>query len=73
MTQSADATPRLLVSIEGAQGELGGIGRTKIYELIQTGELGSVKIGRRTFIPRVAIEGYVSRLADIGHARLGAY
>jgi excisionase family DNA binding protein len=41
---------------------LGGLGRTKIYELIASGELRTVKIGRRRFIPADAIREYVARL-----------
>jgi excisionase family DNA binding protein len=41
---------------------LGGLGRTKIYELIASGELRTVKIGRRRFIPVTAVQEYVARL-----------
>jgi excisionase family DNA binding protein len=45
-----------------ARRELGGIGRTKYYQLITTGELRSVRIGRRRFVPAAAIDEYVARL-----------
>ncbi|RBY92948.1 helix-turn-helix domain-containing protein [Blastococcus sp. TF02A-30] len=41
---------------------LGGLGRTKVYELITSGELRTVKIGRRRFVPASAVEEYVARL-----------
>lgn len=41
---------------------LGGLGRTKLYDLIARGDLRSVTIGRRRFIPAVAISEYVERL-----------
>ena len=65
MSQSSEAMPRLLNRIEDAQDQLGGIGRTKIYELIQSGDLQTVKIGRRTFISQTAIESYVARLSAV--------
>ena len=39
-----------------------GIGRTKLYELLGTGELQAVKIGRRTFIPSQNLEDLLLRL-----------
>ncbi len=41
---------------------LGGLGRTKIYELIASGDLRSVTVGRRRFIPASAITEFVSHL-----------
>lgn len=41
---------------------IGGLGRTKVYELITSGELRTVKIGRRRFVPASAVEEYVARL-----------
>ena len=36
-----------------------GIGRNRIFELIRTGELGSVKYGRTRLIPRDAINQFL--------------
>lgn len=47
---------------------LGGLGRTKVYELITSGELRTVKIGRRRFVPASAVEEYVARLEQQGAA-----
>lgn len=47
---------------------LGGLGRTKVYELIQSGQLRTVKIGRRRFVPASAVEEYVARLEQQGAA-----
>jgi hypothetical protein len=41
---------------------LGGLGRTKVFELIATGQLRSVKIGRRRFVVADSIADYVRRL-----------
>lgn len=51
---------------------LGGLGRTKIYELIGTGELRTVKIGRRRFVPAAAVEEYVARLEERSRVGQGA-
>ena len=41
---------QLLTPITGACTALGGVGRTKVYELVNQGELVKVNIGRRGFI-----------------------
>ncbi len=57
-----------LLSIPAAGESLGGLGRTKIYELIAAGELRTVKIGRRRLIPASAIAEYVAWLESQGAA-----
>jgi excisionase family DNA binding protein len=49
---------RLLLRIPEVMSML-GVGRTKIYELIATGELPVVRVGRAVRISRVAIEKWV--------------
>jgi excisionase family DNA binding protein len=41
---------------------LGGLGRSKLWELIGSGELRSVKIGKRRLVPEQAICEYIERL-----------
>lgn len=53
---------RQLLDEPNARRELGGIGRTKFYELLANGELRSVKVGRRRLVPANAIVEYVQRL-----------
>jgi excisionase family DNA binding protein len=53
--------PRLL-SIKQATYEL-GISRTSMYELITDRKLRTVKIGRRRFVPREAIEEFIVGLS----------
>lgn len=49
-----------------------GIGRTKVYELMATGDLESVTIGRKRLVPADSIEAYVERLkASQGARRSG--
>ena len=41
--------------------EVSGIGRTKLYELINAGKLKPAKIGTRTLILRTDLEGMLQR------------
>jgi excisionase family DNA binding protein len=61
-TESAIASP-LLVSVDRAA-EMLGIGRTRAYELVGTGELPSVLIGRSRRVAVVDVVAYVDRLRD---------
>lgn len=51
----------LLLSVEEVARAL-GIGRSKTYELIATGELEVVHIGRAARVPVAAVEAFVERL-----------
>jgi excisionase family DNA binding protein len=51
---------RELHSIEEARFVLGGISRATIYDLLNSGELPSVTIGRRRFIPAAAIAAFIA-------------
>jgi excisionase family DNA binding protein len=42
--------------------EATSLGRTKIYELMDSGQLPSVKVGARRLIPREALEQFAARL-----------
>ena len=62
-------TRRLLVPYEEARHQLGDIGRTKFYELIDTAQLVRVCIGRRGFITAESLAAYVGSLtAAAAHA-----
>ena len=52
---------QLLLTPEQAA-ELLAVGRTKIYELLRTGTLESVRIGAARRIPAAALTAYVERL-----------
>ena len=54
----------LLTPIEAARAL--GIGRSKLYQLIQSGRLQSVLIGRSRRIPKQALAQYVASLTS-GH------
>lgn len=50
----------LLVSINDAAAVL-SLGRSKIYQLIQSGDLSIVKIGRRTLVSMKSIQALSSK------------
>lgn len=50
-----------LHQIPSAQDRL-GLGRSKLYELLESGALRSVKVGKRRLIPESAIVEYIERL-----------
>ena len=41
-----------------------GIGRPKLYELVRTKEIRSIRIGRRIFIPTSALELYLIQSSE---------
>lgn len=45
----------------GAAVELTGISRSRLYELIQSGDLETVKIGRSTLIPYASLKALIER------------
>jgi hypothetical protein len=55
---------RAIVPIPESQAYLGGIGLSKLYELIRQGELVKVNIGRRGFITLESLRAYVDRLIE---------
>lgn len=55
--------PVLLVRPEDAARVL-GVGRTKVYELIRSGALRSVRVGGLRRVPVAALNEYVTRLEE---------
>jgi excisionase family DNA binding protein len=53
---------RTLLTVQEAQTELGGIGKSKLYELMKTGELRRIKLGARTFIDAASLDAFIVRL-----------
>lgn len=60
---TADGVPLLLLTPSQAA-EAIGIGRSKLYELMRSGALLSVRIGTCRRIPMSALADYVARLVD---------
>jgi excisionase family DNA binding protein len=54
---------RNLYTINEARERLGGMSRSFIYTLITSGRLASIKISRRRFIPKDAIDAFVTGAA----------
>lgn len=42
-----------------------GIGRSKLYVLINEGSIEAVKIGRRALVPRSSIDSFVANLPRV--------
>ncbi|MBK6768555.1 MAG: excisionase family DNA-binding protein [Ardenticatenales bacterium] len=61
---------KLLLRITEAA-ELTGIGRSKAYELVQTGEWPAVRIGRSVRVPAAWLAGWVERLATEAAEAIG--
>ena len=55
-----DGEPRVF-TVDGLRQWLGpqNIGRSALYELVRTGGLRSVRVGRRILIPRSAVEDWL--------------
>ena len=63
-TEAAEnGLPVLLVRPEDAARVL-GVGRTKVYELIRSGALRSVRVGGLRRIPATALNEFVTRLEE---------
>lgn len=60
-----DSKPEpLLLTLEEASHRLGGLSRTKLFELMREGQLKPVKIGRRTFLTLDVLRRFVSDQAQ---------
>ena len=60
MSSTEPTTERLTYSVETAATML-GISRALAYQLVRSGEIPSLKLGRRVVVPRVAL----ARLVDV--------
>lgn len=61
----------LFLTAEQAGSSL-AICRTKVYELLRTGELESIQIGSSRRIPTAALEAYIERLAQKSQPATGS-
>lgn len=46
-----------------------GVGRTKVFDLIEDGQILRVKIGRRTLVPLSSVTSYIARLVENARRR----
>ena len=66
MNSDASAIPERLAFPVDETALLLGIGKTKTRELIRSGDLASIRAGRRLLVPRRAIEADIARqLAEL--------
>ena len=52
--------PREAYSLSEGMERLGGISRTLMYHLIKTGQITTIKVGRRRLIPRSSLQEYIA-------------
>jgi excisionase family DNA binding protein len=52
----------VLIDVWPDAGQRIGLGRTKTWELVRTGALETVKVGRRRLVPVAAINEFAERL-----------
>ncbi|WP_343577475.1 helix-turn-helix domain-containing protein [Mycobacterium sp.] len=57
-----------LVAIPKVPEFIGGISRSKVYELIDAGELRRIRIGRRAFISGDSIAAFLRKVLTSGDA-----
>lgn len=60
-TVSKTNSPRVLLSVEDAAERL-ALSRTRLYRLIKTGEIASVRVGRLRRVPVEALTAFTARL-----------
>lgn len=60
---NSNTTPRLMLDILDVAAAL-DCGRSLAYELVLSGQIKSVKIGRLRRIPQEDLEAYVAKLRD---------
>jgi hypothetical protein len=58
---TAPTTGRSLVELRPAGAEL-HVGMTKLHELINSGQLTRVRIGRRSFVTRESLDSFLANL-----------
>lgn len=56
-----ESIPVIALTTEQVQ-EVCGIGRTRLYELLKSGELPARKLGKRTLILRADLEAFLTSL-----------
>lgn len=59
-SQRGAEAPNRLLSVREAADYL-GVGRTALYGLLASGEVRSMRVGRRRLVPAAAIDEYIGR------------
>ena len=58
---SIDTSPRPITVRIPEACRMTGIGRSKLYELIKTGDIPTIKVGSMTLVPVKGLEGFLER------------
>ena len=61
--EKTEAEARRLMPLPEAQYRVGGIGKSKLYMLVEEGDLVKVNVGTRAFITSDSVDAYIERLA----------
>ena len=69
--KSSEPIPRVCLSLESTCSALGEVGRDTVRQLIKTGELASIRIGRRHVVPLRSIDQLVVRQLEASGGGLG--
>lgn len=59
-----------LLAVDAARQQLGGLSRRAVYDLLDSGELEGVWIGRRRLVVTESLNTYVARLREESRQRL---
>lgn len=51
--------------------EMVGIGRTKFYDLVKSGEIKTRKVGNRTIVLAIDLEAWLATLPSSGNGEVG--
>lgn len=62
MSVSTETQTRDLYPVGEAQAKLGDISHTTFYELVKSGRIRTVKLGRRTFVTAEEIARFITSL-----------
>ena len=65
---SFSPSDQLLHPIPEARARLGNIGHSKFYQVVASGQLKLVKIGRRSFVTSDELERFINALSDESEA-----
>ena len=70
MKGSPNTTNRVLLTVADAV-EATSLSRSTIYEMIKSGELPTVKVGKRRLVPAVALQAWADSLTQRAVGRRG--